>query len=219
MQDVSISSSWRATFRLLHWLFTPAEISWCPLCFLCSCFLTTSVWRTGVSCSLFELHIFTVEEDERILCLFFPCLIFHLLNKWFWLPLPSNNSIQAYKLLYNHLCTVLDIRFHLCSHYYITMNIGDPAKPYFLDVDTGSDLTWLQCDAPCQSCNKVQLVTQCCLLIVQNCINNSSLAYMDPLCLPIWLKGPVIMVFMSEWTLCLCCKKTCYLFWAEVFVF
>ncbi|RCV37414.1 hypothetical protein SETIT_8G060600v2 [Setaria italica] len=41
------------------------------------------------------------------------------------------------------------------GHYYITMNIGDPAKPYFLDVDTGSDLTWLQCDAPCQSCNKV----------------------------------------------------------------
>ncbi|KAM0821520.1 hypothetical protein ACQ4PT_072146 [Festuca glaucescens] len=41
------------------------------------------------------------------------------------------------------------------GHYYVTMNIGDPAKPYFLDVDTGSDLTWLQCDAPCQSCNKV----------------------------------------------------------------
>ncbi|CAN4097729.1 unnamed protein product [Withania somnifera] len=25
-------------------------------------------------------------------------------------------------------------------------------KPYFLDVDTGSDLTWLQCDAPCAKC-------------------------------------------------------------------
>ncbi|WVZ53823.1 hypothetical protein U9M48_004713 [Paspalum notatum var. saurae] len=41
------------------------------------------------------------------------------------------------------------------GHFYVTMNIGNPAKPYFLDVDTGSDLTWLQCDAPCQSCNKV----------------------------------------------------------------
>ncbi|KAL6658481.1 hypothetical protein ACP70R_004067 [Stipagrostis hirtigluma subsp. patula] len=41
------------------------------------------------------------------------------------------------------------------GHYTVTMNIGDPAKPYFLDVDTGSELTWLQCDAPCQSCNKV----------------------------------------------------------------
>ena len=39
--------------------------------------------------------------------------------------------------------------------YYVVMNIGDPSKPYFLDVDTGSDLTWLQCDAPCVSCSKV----------------------------------------------------------------
>ncbi|RZS12703.1 hypothetical protein BHM03_00044187 [Ensete ventricosum] len=40
--------------------------------------------------------------------------------------------------------------------YYVAMNIGDPSKPYFLDVDTGSDLTWLQCDAPCVSCSKVR---------------------------------------------------------------
>ncbi|RZS21802.1 hypothetical protein BHM03_00054492, partial [Ensete ventricosum] len=33
--------------------------------------------------------------------------------------------------------------------YYVAMSIGDPPKPYFLDIDTGSDLTWLQCDAPC----------------------------------------------------------------------
>ncbi|XP_066355132.1 aspartic proteinase Asp1-like [Miscanthus floridulus] len=39
--------------------------------------------------------------------------------------------------------------------YYVAMSIGNPPKPYFLDVDTGSDLTWLQCDAPCRSCNKV----------------------------------------------------------------
>ncbi|CAL4911342.1 unnamed protein product [Urochloa decumbens] len=39
--------------------------------------------------------------------------------------------------------------------YYVAMNIGNPPRPYFLDVDTGSDLTWLQCDAPCVSCNKV----------------------------------------------------------------
>lgn len=39
--------------------------------------------------------------------------------------------------------------------YYVAMNIGNPPKPYFLDVDSGSDLTWLQCDAPCRSCNEV----------------------------------------------------------------
>jgi hypothetical protein len=41
------------------------------------------------------------------------------------------------------------------SLYYVAMMIGNPPKPYFLDVDTGSDLTWLQCDAPCRSCNRV----------------------------------------------------------------
>ncbi|KAG8048415.1 hypothetical protein GUJ93_ZPchr0009g1636 [Zizania palustris] len=39
--------------------------------------------------------------------------------------------------------------------YYVAMSIGNPPRPYFLDVDTGSDLTWLQCDAPCVSCSKV----------------------------------------------------------------
>ncbi|TVU51188.1 hypothetical protein EJB05_02597 [Eragrostis curvula] len=39
--------------------------------------------------------------------------------------------------------------------YYVAMSIGNPARQYFLDVDTGSDLTWLQCDAPCVSCSKV----------------------------------------------------------------
>ncbi|XP_043718857.1 aspartic proteinase Asp1-like isoform X2 [Telopea speciosissima] len=39
--------------------------------------------------------------------------------------------------------------------YYVTFNIGNPPKPYYLDLDTGSDLTWLQCDAPCVHCDKV----------------------------------------------------------------
>ncbi|GJN00073.1 hypothetical protein PR202_ga17227 [Eleusine coracana subsp. coracana] len=38
--------------------------------------------------------------------------------------------------------------------YYTTISIGNPPKPYFLDVDTGSDLTWIQCDAPCSNCAK-----------------------------------------------------------------
>nr|GMD68738.1 aspartyl protease APCB1 [Ipomoea batatas] len=38
--------------------------------------------------------------------------------------------------------------------YYTYALIGNPPKPYFLDVDTGSDLTWIQCDAPCTSCAK-----------------------------------------------------------------
>ncbi|TVU11700.1 hypothetical protein EJB05_45302 [Eragrostis curvula] len=38
--------------------------------------------------------------------------------------------------------------------YYTTISIGNPPRPYFLDVDTGSDLTWIQCDAPCSNCAK-----------------------------------------------------------------
>ncbi|KAA8547042.1 hypothetical protein F0562_003471 [Nyssa sinensis] len=39
--------------------------------------------------------------------------------------------------------------------YYVELNIGQPPKPYFLDPDTGSDLTWVQCDAtPCYKCTK-----------------------------------------------------------------
>ncbi|KAA8538441.1 hypothetical protein F0562_028013 [Nyssa sinensis] len=31
--------------------------------------------------------------------------------------------------------------------FYISMNIGNPPRTYFLDIDTGSDLTWVQCAA------------------------------------------------------------------------
>jgi hypothetical protein len=53
----------------------------------------------------------------------------------------------------------------LCRLYYVAMSIGNPPKPYFLDVDTGSDLTWLQCDAPCVSCSKVPFPCTSPLLI------------------------------------------------------
>ncbi|CAH8384580.1 unnamed protein product [Eruca vesicaria subsp. sativa] len=38
------------------------------------------------------------------------------------------------------------------GYYNVTINIGQPPRPYYLDLDTGSDLTWLQCDAPCVRC-------------------------------------------------------------------
>ncbi|XP_051140612.1 aspartic proteinase Asp1 isoform X2 [Andrographis paniculata] len=36
--------------------------------------------------------------------------------------------------------------------YFAQVYVGYPPRPYFLDPDTGSDLTWLQCDAPCVRC-------------------------------------------------------------------
>ncbi|XP_062116972.1 aspartyl protease APCB1 [Humulus lupulus] len=38
--------------------------------------------------------------------------------------------------------------------YYTYILVGNPPRRYFLDMDTGSDLTWIQCDAPCSSCAK-----------------------------------------------------------------
>ena len=60
----------------------------------------------------------------------------------------------------------------LCRLYYVAMSIGNPPKPYFLDVDTGSDLTWLQCDAPCVSCSKVPFP---CLFVFSLCIEYNGL--------------------------------------------
>ncbi|XVF36943.1 hypothetical protein REPUB_Repub19eG0102300 [Reevesia pubescens] len=38
------------------------------------------------------------------------------------------------------------------GYYFVTVGIGNPPKPCQLDIDTGSDLTWVQCDAPCTGC-------------------------------------------------------------------
>ncbi|KAH9757066.1 hypothetical protein WN944_008202 [Citrus x changshan-huyou] len=38
------------------------------------------------------------------------------------------------------------------GYYSVTLKIGNPPKLYELDIDTGSDLTWVQCNAPCTGC-------------------------------------------------------------------
>lgn len=40
------------------------------------------------------------------------------------------------------------------GYFYAILNIGQQPKPFYLDIDTGSDLTWVQCDAPCANCVK-----------------------------------------------------------------
>lgn len=51
----------------------------------------------------------------------------------------------------------------MCRYYQVSLNIGRPHKPYFLDLDTGSDLTWLQCDAPCTKCIPVIVLFCSCI--------------------------------------------------------
>ncbi|KAK7282718.1 hypothetical protein RIF29_11710 [Crotalaria pallida] len=38
--------------------------------------------------------------------------------------------------------------------YTVNLQIGNPPKIFDLDIDTGSDLTWVQCNAPCKGCTK-----------------------------------------------------------------
>ncbi|KAL8167349.1 hypothetical protein V2J09_008848 [Rumex salicifolius] len=40
------------------------------------------------------------------------------------------------------------------GYFYAIVHIGQRSEPYYLDIDTGSDLTWVQCDAPCVNCVK-----------------------------------------------------------------
>ncbi|CAN0892337.1 Aspartic proteinase Asp1, partial [Linum grandiflorum] len=46
--------------------------------------------------------------------------------------------------------------YHLkiCSYFSVSINIGNPPKAFELDIDTGSDLTWVQCHLPCTGCTQ-----------------------------------------------------------------
>ncbi|KAE9446491.1 hypothetical protein C3L33_21614, partial [Rhododendron williamsianum] len=52
------------------------------------------------------------------------------------------------------------------GYYHATINVGHPPNPYFLDIDSGSDLTWLQCDAPCTKCTPVIMVSIVLIVVV-----------------------------------------------------
>ncbi|KAE7997563.1 hypothetical protein FH972_002186 [Carpinus fangiana] len=67
------------------------------------------------------------------------------------------------------------------GYYNVTLNIGQPPKPYYLDPDTGSDLTWLQCDAPCVSCTEAPHPYYR--------LNNNLVACSDPLCKALYPPG------------------------------
>ncbi|KAF7816840.1 Aspartic proteinase Asp1 [Senna tora] len=65
------------------------------------------------------------------------------------------------------------------GYYTVSLNIGYPPKLYDLDIDSGSDLTWVQCDAPCRGCTKPrdQLYKP----------NNNVVQCVDQLCAPVRL--------------------------------
>jgi hypothetical protein len=79
---------------------------------------------------------------------------------------------------------LLNLRHIICRFYNVTLNIGQPSKPYFLDPDTGSDLTWLQCDVPGSKCTEVNYIYHCLLYFYIYRENDLSL-----LCC-YWLQAP-----------------------------
>ncbi|KAJ6397874.1 hypothetical protein OIU77_018812 [Salix suchowensis] len=80
-----------------------------------------------------------------------------------WRRAMISGETMASSMLFNRVPSSIVLPLHgnvypngvpFCRYYNVTLNIGQPSKPYFLDVDTGSDLTWLQCDAPCVHCTE-----------------------------------------------------------------
>ncbi|XP_044480399.1 aspartic proteinase Asp1-like isoform X2 [Mangifera indica] len=65
--------------------------------------------------------------------------------------------------------------------YSVSLQIGNPPKNFELDFDTGSDLTWVQCEAPCQNCTQPRgsLYKP----------NNNFISSDDPLCKAIQASG------------------------------
>ncbi|KAK9270453.1 hypothetical protein L1049_026033 [Liquidambar formosana] len=66
--------------------------------------------------------------------------------------------------------------------YTVSLKIGSRKKPYVLDVDTGSDLTWVQCDLPCTGCTKDRAS-----LYKPN--KNSAVRCNDPICVALHSPG------------------------------
>ncbi|KAI3732057.1 hypothetical protein L1987_63254 [Smallanthus sonchifolius] len=71
-------------------------------------------------------------------------------QKWWKWP----SSSQAGNSICSSVVLPLYGNVYPQGYYYAQINIGHPPRPYFVDPDTGSDLTWLQCDAPCVHCTQ-----------------------------------------------------------------
>lgn len=68
----------------------------------------------------------------------------------------ATKKLKMKLLLSGTICSDFTYDARFCRLYYMQLLVGNPARPYFLDIDTGSDLTWLQCNAPCSNCPEVR---------------------------------------------------------------
>ncbi|KAM3311645.1 hypothetical protein ACQJBY_031960 [Aegilops geniculata] len=92
-----------------------------------------------------EFQITLLPSPHTMAAMWFPIIALFLLL----LPLVPSSSSAITLPLHGNVYPV--------GHYYVTMKIGNPPMPYFLDIDTGSNLTWLECKHPqlgCQHCTR-----------------------------------------------------------------
>ncbi len=55
----------------------------------------------------------------------------------------------------------ITLSFLICRDtYHIKLRLGDPPKEFYLDVDTGSDITWVNCEWPSTSPSVVSVFSQ-----------------------------------------------------------
>lgn len=85
--------------------------------------------------------------------------------------------------------------FQSHRYYYVNLNIGSPPKQYDLDIDTGSDITWVQCDAPCTGCTKVNFPVD-----YENQFSHWSNNFLTQ-CFSVFLGSPVIAFINRTTTL------------------
>ncbi|CAM0952150.1 unnamed protein product [Alopecurus aequalis] len=52
----------------------------------------------------------------------------------------------------SHIMYPLEGDVYPTGHIVVKLNIGEPPLPYYLDIDTGSNVTWLECHHPAHGC-------------------------------------------------------------------
>ncbi|KAJ9187297.1 hypothetical protein P3X46_002770 [Hevea brasiliensis] len=69
---------------------------------------------------------------------------------------PKNNKLASLNTAAVDSSSIFPVRGNVFPDglYFTYIFVGSPPRPYYLDIDTASDLTWVQCDAPCSSCAK-----------------------------------------------------------------
>lgn len=54
---------------------------------------------------------------------------------------------------------------NLCRLYYTKVQLGSPAKDYYVQIDTGSDVLWVSC-ASCNGCPTSSGLQVCLLFVI-----------------------------------------------------